>query len=254
MAKINGLFLNYSGTISPLNATRELSRVPPDLEAVLYNIRKYIPIGIISAKDLHFILPRTPFASAWSAIDGLELKIGSELFISKGVGDVLTFLNQSLRYAKSNLKEGGVIEEKCSYTGEPMAFCVDWRQMPNETEAREMAVKIANYCRNFPLTIVEYQNKPYFDVFPCVIDKRKALQELKEKLWLSDGDIYIGNSPLDNPAFKEAAISIGVAEGEKPVDLDCKYWINFEDITGFLNHLYNNNLSFSPEMPGIKAI
>ncbi len=254
MTKVKGLFLDYDGTLSSLNVTRQMSRIPPHLEALLQVIRKHVPVTIITAKDLSFILPRTPFADAWGAIAGIELKIGSELFISHGVGDVLAFLTQSLKYAKRNVREGGVIEEKRGYTGQPLAFCVDWRQMRSEKEAQEMASQIADYCRNFPLSLVQYEGKPYFDVFPRSIDKGKTVKELKDKLGLSDSIIYMGDSITDNLAFQEADISIGVSEGKKPVDLLCKYWVKFEDVGFFLGNLHKNNLIFSPDLPGVKAM
>jgi len=159
-----------------------------------------------------------------------------------------------LNYAKLNLREGAVIEEKDDSTGHPLAFCVDWRLMRSKKDAEEMASQILSYCKNVPLSIIEYEGKPYFDVFPDKVDKGQTLKGLKEKLGLSEGIIYMGDSVTDNPAFKEADISIGVTEGEKPVDLVCKYWINFKDVEGFLSDLYKNKLCFDPGLQGIKVM
>jgi HAD superfamily hydrolase (TIGR01484 family) len=251
MSKVCGLFLDYDGTIGPLKALRQISKLSTHIETVLFNIRTSIPVAIISMKDMQFILPRTPFASAWAAIAGLEIKIGTELFTSRGVGDVLSFLHQSLNYAKQNLREGVVIEEKRDYKGHPLAFCVDWRSVRNKKEAQEMASQIVTYCRNFPLAVIEYADQPYLDVFPYQIDKGKTVKELKEKLGLLGDIIYMGDSITDNDAFKAADISIGVTEGKKPIELYCKYWIKFEDVVRFLSGLYRNNYVFSSGLPGL---
>jgi hypothetical protein len=62
----------------------------------------------------------------------------------------------------------------------------------------------------------------------------------------------MGDSITDNSAFHEADISIGVTSGKKPVDLDCRYWIKYDDVACFLSFLYRNNFVFSPDLPGIK--
>jgi trehalose-phosphatase len=253
VAKVRGLFLDYDGTISQLSILRQISKVSSRLETVLYAIRMFIPVAIISMKDMHFILPRTPFASAWAAMAGLETKIGTQLCTTKEK-DGLFFLTQSLNYAKRNLREGAVIEEKRDSSGQTLAFCVDWRMMHNKRDAEDMALEISGYCRSNPLAVIEYKGKPYFDVFPHDIDKGQTIKELKEKLGLSDGIIYMGDSITDNPAFKVADISIGVTEGKKPVDLVCKYWINFADIASFLSDLYKNNLIFRPDLQGLKIM
>ena len=122
MTKIQGLFLDYDGTLSPLDVTRQNSRVPLHLEALLNIIRKFIPISIVTTKDLPFIVPRTLFAYSWCAIAGMEMKIGSQLFIAEGIEKNLPCLIEALIYAKQKNPEGGVIEEKCNYAGLPIGF------------------------------------------------------------------------------------------------------------------------------------
>ncbi len=83
--KVEGLFLDYDGTISPINVPRQESRVPQEIEATLYRIKQLIPVGIITTKDLSFILPRASFASVWCTIAGLEMKIGNTVVKAAGV-------------------------------------------------------------------------------------------------------------------------------------------------------------------------
>jgi trehalose-phosphatase len=250
--KVNGLFLDYDGTLSPLNVPRQQSRTPPHIEALLNIIRKILPISIISTKDMPFILPRTLFAHAWGAIAGLEMKIGSQLFISQGVEDGLPILNQALQYARQYRSDGIVIEEKCNYSCQPLAFCVDWRDLKNEKIAKSISSQIRTYCRSLPLHVIEYPGQPFFDVFPCPMDKGLTLNRLKEKQNLSRGILYMGDSITDNAAFQEADISIGVTGWKKPVDLDCRYWIKFADVGNFFSFLLKNNFVFSADLPGIR--
>lgn len=253
MTKINGLFLDYDGTLSPLNVSRQNSRVPPHVEALLNILRQTVPISIVTTKDLPFIVPRTLFADSWCAIAGMEMKIGSQLFVCQGVENNLPALIEALIYAKQHLAEGGEIEEKCNYAGLPLAFCVDWRQIKSERAARAMYTPILAYCKSLPVEVIEYPGKPFFDVYVISIDKGKALLNLKEKMSLTNGILYMGDSPTDNPAFREAEVSIGVTTGRKPSDLACKYWIKFEDVGCFLSYLYKNRFTFSPDLPGIRS-
>ncbi len=254
MVKVAGLFLDYDGTISPLDVPRQQSCVLPHLAVLLNLVQKSLPIGIITTKDLHFILARTSFARAWGAIGGLEMKTGSLLVKAKGVEETLPHLRRALQYAWQNLCEDAVIEEKCDSSGQPLAFCVDWRQVKSGKEPRKMAANILAFCKMLPLEVVEYPpGQPYFDVYPCSIDKGKALKTLKEHLGLSSGVLYMGDSLTDNPAFKEANIGIGVSRNEKPPELDCDFWLKFEDVACFLGSLFKNQFLFSANLPGIKV-
>jgi len=186
------------------------------------------------------------------AIAGLEMKIGSQLFVSEGVEEAMPNLEKALQFAKQNLREGGTIEEKRNYAGRPLAFCIDWRQMRDEKSARMMSAQIRSYCKGLPLEVIEYQGKPFFDVFPCSVNKGVALKSLKEKLGISRGVLYMGDSFTDNPAFEVSDISVGVTGGKSPPNLESTYWIKFEDIPFFISQLFKNQFIFNPELPGIR--
>jgi HAD superfamily hydrolase (TIGR01484 family) len=249
--KVEGLFLDYDGTISPLNVPREKSKVPEETEAILHRIRPLIPIGITTTKDMSFIVPKTPFASSWCAIGGLEIKIGERIITGQYSKKALRYISLAMQYIRNNSDNLLFIEEKRNSAGETIAFCVDWRQSHNSKDAETKANNVMAYCQRLPLNVIKYEEQPYFDVYPCPIDKGKALGELKRNLGLSGGIMYMGDSKADNAAFKVADISVGVLHEESHANLTCDYYVKFENVANLLQHLKENNMIFSQDFPEI---
>jgi hydroxymethylpyrimidine pyrophosphatase-like HAD family hydrolase len=163
----------------------------------------------------------------------------------------LSYLSWALEYATKLSDEYLLIEEKHYSTGQIIAFCVDWRYSPDPRESEARALKVMNNCKILPLNVMTYEGKPYFDVFPCVIDKGKALLEVKRNLGLQSGLMYLGDSKIDNSALKVADIGIGVSNKISPEKLECDYYLKFEKVAGFLKRLYKNSLIFDEEFPEI---
>jgi len=243
--KVNGLFIDYDGTISPLNVPREKSGVSEEIKAILYRIKELVPIGIITNKDMSFIVPKTPFASAWGAVGGLEIKIGEKITTSPRVQAALPLISLALNYARSHNDNHVFFEEKKSSSGQTIAFCVDWRQSPDPVEAEKRESQVIAYCERLRLTVIKYRGQPFFDVYPCPIDKGTALTELKRRLGVSDGVMYMGDSKVDNPAFHIADISVGVLNEESMSNLTCEYYVKFEGVPKLLQHLRESDLIFS---------
>jgi HAD superfamily hydrolase (TIGR01484 family) len=249
--RVEGLFLDYDGTISPLNVPREESKVPEETEAILRRIRQLIPVGITTTKDLSFIVPRTPFASAWCAIGGLEIKIGEKIIVDQHVQKALRFISPALQYTSQHSDNYLFIEEKRDSAGETIAFCVDWRKHQNSKDAETKANNVMDYCQRLPLNVIKYEGQPFFDVYPCPIDKGKALVELKRNLGVSGAIMYMGDSKVDNPAFNIADVSVGVLHEETHANLTCNYYVKYESVASLLQHLKENNMVFSQDFPEI---
>jgi trehalose-6-phosphatase len=249
--KIEGLFLDHDGTISPLNVQRQESRVPTETEALLHRIRQLIPVGIITTKDMAFIVPRTPFASAWCAIGGLEIRIGERIATDPCVNAGLPYISLALQYVQRYGDNRLFIEEKQDPTRQTIAFCVDWRQSQAPREAEARANEVMAFCQRLPLHVTRYEGQPFFDVYPCPIDKGRALIELKRNLGVKSGVMYMGDSKVDNPAFEVADIGIGVLHEESAGGLACNYCVKFEDVARFFQHLLENNLVFDRDFPEI---
>ncbi|MGD0978005.1 MAG: HAD-IIB family hydrolase [Candidatus Bathyarchaeia archaeon] len=249
------LVTDYDGTISPIHVARSESHVPLETRMMLQQISRSIPVSIITTKDLHFIRPRTPFARAWSAIGGLEIQIGKRILKNGSLESRLPAVSQALNYAGSHLTAVGIeIEEKQDSEGRTVAFCIDWRRAKNPEEARKEADRVTDYGEMLGLRVFKYENQPFCDVYPIAPDKGRALQNILSELAVKEGIIYLGDSEIDNSAFRSSNISIGVIHHETRLrTLECDYLVKFEDVPNFLQTLITHALLFSSDFPMIKT-
>ena len=244
--RVKALFMDYDGTISPINVPKSESSVPQETSVVLNKIGKQIPIAIVTTKSLQFVFGRTPFAHAWSALGGLETRIGNVTTKARTIEYESEHLTVALSYSRDVSYGGLTIEEKCDCEGRIVAFSVDWRQCEDCNKAKAAALKVLSFCETLSIFVIRYKGQPFFDVFAYPIDKGKAMVELKEGLGLNDGVLYMGDSTADNPAFELADLSVGVVHAETPKELACDYFIKFEDVPVFLKSLLENGLQFDP--------
>jgi len=242
------LALDYDGTLSRIDISRNASSIPAEKIFTLQLIAKAIPIVIITTKDLAFVIPRTPFASAWSGVGGLETRIINGTHVRKGVEHKRKRVHEALQYAKSHLNSLGVdIEEKLDSRGHPLAFCVNWRQLEKTEAISKEIEKVAAYCQSLGLILVR-SRQPFLDVYPQLPNKGRALKEILRKLRVNSGVLYIGDSQMDNTAFKSSDTSLGVVHGENsPDELACDHFVRFDDVGSFLKLLLANDFVFESD-------
>ena len=245
--QVHAVFVDYDGTVSPINVPRAQSKVTPENLSVLNQIKASIPVAVISTKDLAFIMKRTPFAHAWAGLGGLETKIGGVTIKAPCLQKPSHQLATGLDYAKSFCGKGLTVEEKCGSEGNVVAFSVDWRQAKSWVEAQKGALEVLAYCKALPLVTVDYVGQPFFDVFPCPIDKGKALLDLKQRFGLKSGILYLGDSVVDNSAFEAADFAVGVVHEGTSEGLVCDYFVRFADVHVFLEELLTNKFRFHPD-------
>jgi trehalose-phosphatase len=251
--RINFLSSDYDGTISPIDVSRIESRVPLQTRVMLRRISSFLPISVITMKDLPFIMPRTPFAQAWSAMGGLEMRIGKRILKRESLEPKLTNISLAINYAKSHITSAGVeIEEKQDSEGHTVAFCVDWRRAKDPKIAKQEAECVATYCKALDLKLIRYEMQPFFDVYPLIPDKGWALQEMLNELAVKNGVLYLGDSEIDNSAFRASSVSLGVINDETPLrTLECDYLVKFECVPDLLHALLVNDFMFSSDFPMI---
>jgi len=253
--KIESLSSDYDGTISPLKVPRNESHVPMETRVMLQRIGRFLPISIFTMKDLGFVMARTPFAHTWSTIGGLETRIGKRNLEREGLEPKLSSIAYAIDYARSHFTTPGVeIEEKQDSEGRLVAFCVDWRRAKDSNAAKLQAEVVADYCSGLKLRLLRYENQPFYDVYPVVPDKGRALRETLNELGVKGGVLYLGDSEMDNSAFKASNVSVGVINDETPLKLlECDYFVKFENVPSFLKTLLENNLQFSSDFPMIET-
>lgn len=156
--KIDAIFADYDGTLCPAASLRSGNGafIPEALGEILWRISERIPVCIVSSKDSHFLLNRTPFANAFSCILGIET-----LVIKRREGIAPIIQKRRLSITKTRLLENAkklesishlvqiefpyVVVEKKRTSDEFLAgITIDWRDKGDWEEPRKA---IESYIR-----------------------------------------------------------------------------------------------------------
>lgn len=103
------------------------------------------------------------------------------------------------------------------------------------------------------LFIQEYSNHPFIDIYSSKLGKEAAYDCIVSEIFNRNQKlgkvIYLGDSENDNPAFKQADISIGIYSNKNTIpNLSCEYYLKYENLTTFLRDLAANNFIFCEAM------
>ena len=103
------------------------------------------------------------------------------------------------------------------------------------------------------LHIQTYTTHPFIDVYAVKCDKGMAFDCVASQIPRIEGKLqnimYLGDSENDNPAFRKAAVSIGVhSDIRLKPKLSCKYNICFNKLPIFLKLLLDKELHFSDSL------
>jgi hydroxymethylpyrimidine pyrophosphatase-like HAD family hydrolase len=283
---VEALLLDYDGTISPLHVSRAESQVPSQIQVALKRISQRIPVVVVTSKAPDFVIPRTPFATAWSTINGLETRIGESVFNTSISKLQLEMVSAALKYAKARLAAVDVdIEEKRLSSQQVVGFCVDWRRSTDLAKAKRAADRVARRLRALQLYVCGFEDDPFYDVYCAPAHKGRAVEAIRERLGLKSGVAFMGDSEMDNPAFLLSDLSLGVLhEDSQPRPfadcyarfedlayslqsnlsphishkasrprLCCDYWLRFEDVADFLEELWEKGLVFNSGFSSLKS-
>ena len=164
-----------------------------------------------------------------------------------------------------NFSQTITVERKIT-TGQRIlaGITIDWRHMEDwnsfkvESEPhlkkliREKQREISSDNRS-KLHIQTYTTHPFIDVYAAKCDKGMAFDYITSEIPRIEGKrqniMYLGDSENDNPAFRKAAVSIGILSDIrlKP-KLSCKYNICFNKLPIFLKGLLEKDLQFSDNL------
>jgi HAD superfamily hydrolase (TIGR01484 family) len=251
MVKVEAIFSDYDGTLSPLEVRREEAFISPRRRRLLAKASKRVQIGIITTKDLSFIKERVPFAHGIAATCGLEIQVGDKIITDERIQLPNKKVEKAYREALTRIlqmPDNVSIERKETENGEIAAFCIDWRLARDWPEAQRKIGPILASCTEQGLYVVESGISPFANVFPMKVSKGDAFVRLRKEMGVTGPVIYLGDSEADNSAFQVADISIGIKHRRTVPELLSRYVLEFFELDGFLSKLIDADFEFQDAM------
>lgn len=248
--KINAILADYDGTLAPMNVPRRQSKPSRELLETLKQSSEKTILGVISMKDYWFLKNRIPFAHVYGCIGGLEIVTRTKgSFIRKLALNKLNIIEKFYDHASKFREESCIEIETKRFVNKKIAgLSLDWR---NCQEIPSTIQYLKNTAEQLNLHIINY-DEPFIDIIPIEPDKGTAVKFIKNLFKIKGPILYLGDSTIDNPAFKIADISIGVISHNDPKLLEAQYFINFKDVPKLLKYLVETNMIFTNNLSLLK--
>jgi HAD superfamily hydrolase (TIGR01484 family) len=286
--QVDAILSDYDGTLCPTAVVRDnisngVGKIPQQLEQILFRISNRIPVCIISSKDFEFLHNRARCAKILSCVLGTETVNHSPHYNDTENNNLGCVRYQHLITSSHSLRDNSkllhsvinnlqnhkniMIEEKYTSNKEILiGLTIDYRHSENwqsfkentEPNIREIIQRSinANLASNLSYKdrpfIQTYSSHPFLDVYGVECNKGLAFDNVLSHLEQKgrEGNVMcLGDSENDNPAFRKSDISIGIRSDPRlnPA-LNCKYLINFDQLSSFLSGLMDNDFIFSEEL------
>lgn len=193
------LFLDYDGTLTPIVESPDMAVIPDDMRSLLTELRRLLPIAVISGRSLEDIKRRVGIegiiyagnhgAEIW---DGEKTIASQQPFVSRDM--LQEFLN---RLKESLLPIKGVLIEDKGITASIHYRMVKERDLP---KLFRIFTGISDDYKNaFKIVI----GKKVFEIRPVDIwDKGDAVSWIMNNMGNGSAPIYIGDDTTDEDAFK----------------------------------------------------
>ena len=280
LQRVTAILSDYDGTLCPVASSRTTNKIPKDLEEILWNISDRIPICVLSSKDFIFLHEKARFASLLSCVFGIEtivhdtgihksnsmdcIKSRRVIVNRQSLSDISKLLSNVVNILQGY--EDLRIEEKYTSDKEIMiGLTIDYRHLKNWSSFKEdkepmireaiqssinadMKLNSSPHDRPFLQT---YSSHPFLDLYGVQCDKGLAFDNVVLGLGKEESAnvMYLGDSENDNPAFRKSHISVGIRSDTRVnPSLDCKYMLDFDQLSSFLGGLMDNDLAFSEEL------
>ncbi len=246
MPRVGSLLVDYDGTIAPLGIPRTESRIFRGVEAELKAISKSTPVCIVTAKDFGFVQPRSRFAAGWACVSGLDVRLADGRSFAERR---LRRLDGALRLAETTEKKGTYTELKRGPSGELLAVALDWTGV---SDVGPYVLRGLKPIASEGLFVSHERGTTYADIYAAPPDKGRACRLLVKLLEVESCVMFIGDSALDNSAFRAVDIPIGVAHGQPMDELRCEFVVEQARLAEFLRSLSDRGMEFTPTLPAVR--
>jgi trehalose 6-phosphate phosphatase len=236
------LFLDYGGTLAPIEDRPEDARLSDDMRLVLRDAAGLMTVVVVSGRDLEKLsglvgLPEVIYAGS----HGMEIR-GPDLRLELPEGgDALDDLNKAseeLAKALESLPEARLERTR-------FAVVVHHRSQP-DGDPRRVEAAIRRVRVRFPQLHLT-GGKEVMELLPDIDwDKGRAVRWLLSELGLDGPDvlpIYIGDDVTDEDAFRAVRGSgLGILVSDRPQPSAATYWVkDAEQVAVLLRHLVESS-------------